>query len=272
MASPKWQVTRLYADTQAKSTRMCAGITGPRRISRRLPVGLLVACGVACEQPHSVSEQEPRPAPKEIFGHRFEVLADVNGDGKSDTVREVYWSQALGREAAKFLADVPYDTLVWRAAELNPAVFLRWGGGPEFALPTSAGFGLALLVNEGDLDGDGADELGYVPDNADWSNTTTYHVIGLRGGRWRELFAFPIWEWQLHDLPGNTREYGLVGQMGRTIDTASTSAATVDLVLPIGPGKARVVGNTGEADLDSMDVLFKEGDTVRSIVPELGPP
>ena len=233
---------------------------------------MLVACGVACEQPPSASKQKSRTAPQEIFGHRFEVMADVNGDGRPDTVREVYWSQTLGREAAKFLADVPYDTLVWRAAELAPSVILRWGSGPEYTLPTGSWFGLALLVNEGDLDGDGADELGYVPDNADWSNTTTYHVIGLRDGRWRELFAFPIWEWQLNELPGNTREYGLIGQTGRTIDTASTGFSPVDLVLPIGPGKARVVGNTGEADLDTMEVLFLEGDTVRFIVPELGPP
>ncbi len=226
------------------------------------------AAWAGCSTGPSSPSVTPR-SPAEVFGHRFAVLADVDGDGRQDTVREVYWSLTLGREAAKFLDDVPYDSLVRRAGELKPLVILRSAGVPADTLGTSDGFGLALLVNEGDLDGDGADELGYVPDNADWSNLATYHVIGLRNGQWHELFAFPIWEWQLNDVPGNTREYGLIGQTGRSIGTVSTSDTMVDLVLPVKPGVARVVGDVGEATLDTMEVRFAPGDTVRSIGPEV---
>jgi len=238
----------------------------------RLPLTAVMVVVVACGPPSEPTKPVPKAAPVEVFGHRFAAIADVNGDGRQDTVREVYWSRTLGREAAKFLADAPYDTLVQRAGELEPLVVLRWGGEPADTLPVSSGFGLALLVNEGDLDGDGAEELGYVPDNADWSNRTTYHVTGLRNGQWHELFAFPIWEWQLNDVPGNTRAYGLIGQTGRAIDTVSTGFEVVDLVLPVKPGVARVVGDVGEATLDTMEVRFIEGDTVRFFVPEPGPP
>jgi hypothetical protein len=242
-------------------------------VNNKVPVILLLAGCVACEQPRSPASQELRTASKEIFGHRFEVLADVDGDHRPDTLREVYWSRTFDREAAKFLADADFDTLVKRAYDLRPLVMLRRSGGRLDTLDArGSGFGLALLVNEGDLDGDGADEVGYVLDHADWSNTNTYHVLTWKKEGMRVLFTFPIWDWQLPDLPEAEREYGLIGQTGRRIRPAVDSMPAVDLVIPIRPGAAKVVGNIGESTLDTMEVRFAEGDSVRYIRPVLGPP
>ena len=144
---------------------------------------LLALVGTRCGSP---SADAPKPlavradAPVELFGHRLSVLADINGDGLLDPLTELYFSRRLGREVAKYVKDVPYDSLVKRTYELEALVLLRRSGGHVDTLhDRSTGSGLALLVNEGDLDGDGADEIGYVPDNADWSNTNTYRVLPL---------------------------------------------------------------------------------------------
>lgn len=55
-------------------------------------------------------------------------------------------------------------------------------------------YGFAFIKNEGDLDGDGLDELSYVVDWDDASNLNTYIVMGIRNGKWVQKAAFPIHE------------------------------------------------------------------------------
>jgi len=45
--------------------------------------------------------------------------------------------------------------------------------------------------------------------------------------------------------------------MGRRIHAVTDTMAAVDLVLPVRPGVVRVVGNIGEATLDTMEVAFR---------------
>jgi hypothetical protein len=204
------------------------------------------------------------------FGHRFRITADVDGDGLADTLTEVYHSRSLGREVAKYIQDMPYDSLVARTYDLEALVMLRRSEGSMVTLDDRGhGFGLALLVNEGDLDGDGGDEIGYVLDNADWSNTNTYRVATWKKEGIRVLFTFPIWDWQLPDLPDTEREYGLIGQTGRNIHAPLDSMPTVDLISPVRPGVAKVIGNVGDATLDTMEVRFAEGGSVEYILPEV---
>ena len=134
----------------------------------------------------------------------------------------------------------------------------RWEGepyAPGGASRPRAGVAGDLLLR-GDLDGDGRDEIGYVVDNADWSNTNTYVVVSYRNDAWTELFRFAIWEWQLPDLPDAEREYGLIGQTGRHVHEFDGSMSTVDLVLPVRPGLVKVLGNIGDATLDTMELTF----------------
>jgi hypothetical protein len=230
---------------------------------------VVVSCGASCGSPPA---DPPRPiaipasAPTEVFGHRLSVEADVNGDGVLDSLTESYFSRTLGREAAKYVAERSYDSLVERAYHLEPLVLLRRAGGQVDTLDARGhGFGLALLVNEGDLDGDDADEIGFVLDNADWSNTNTYHVVSWKKGVMQVLFTFPIWDWQLPDQPDAEREYGLIGQTGRRIHEINGPMPLVDLVLPVRPGVAKVFGNIGEATLDTMEVHFTPGAPVHYV-------
>ena len=50
------------------------------------------------------------PAPKPVKGHRFRIVADVNGNRRRDTLTERFVDPVTGMEADKFIADVPYDT------------------------------------------------------------------------------------------------------------------------------------------------------------------
>ena len=78
----------------------------------------------------------------------------------------------------------------------------------------------------------------------------------------RVLFTFPIWDWQLPDLPDVEREYGLIGQSGRRIHEAMDTLSAVDLVLPVRPGVVKVIGDIGEATLDTMLVELPPTDAV----------
>jgi hypothetical protein len=220
-------------------------------------VVLSIGCSPSAEPPPSPLEETH--ISEEVFGHRFTVTADVDGNGVLDTLTEEYYSGRLARECAKYIKDMEYDSLVKRTYDLEPLVRLRSSDGQIDTLSDRAGgFGLALLLNEGDLDGDGADEIGYVLDNADWSNTNTYFVISHKDSGWEPLFSFEIWDRQLPDLPDIERNFGLIGQTGRRIHEPVDTLPSVDLVISVRPGVAMVVGNIGDATLDTMEVLFPQ--------------
>jgi|694.fasta_scaffold03165_35 hypothetical protein len=231
-------------------------------------LGLLAGCWITGCSPTATEDGTPTEATSntDLFGHRLRITADLVGDGRVDTLTEVYYSRSLGREVAKYVQDMGYDSLVARTYDLQALVMLRRSDGAVDTLDDRGrGFGLALLVNEGDLDGDGGDEVGYVLDNADWSNTNTYRVATWKQGSMRVLFTFPIWDWQLPDLPDSEREYGLIGQTGRRLRAPMNSMPAVDLVLPIRSGAVKVVGNIGEATWDTMEVHFGGNGPVRYV-------
>ncbi|MDR1725205.1 MAG: hypothetical protein LBR28_02300 [Bacteroidales bacterium] len=55
--------------------------------------------------------------------------------------------------------------------------------------------GVYFLVNEGDLDGDGGDEISFMVVNRDFSNINSFRVWTYTGERWKELFQIPVREW-----------------------------------------------------------------------------
>ena len=71
--------------------------------------------------------------------------------------------------------------------------------------------GLYYVKNEGDLNGDGADEVSYVINYADWSSVNNWHIATYRNNKWSELYSFDIAEWQLPDMPGSINQYGMFG-------------------------------------------------------------
>lgn len=223
--------------------------------------GCLIACGTQ-DEPFigKTSDQVVVKSvePVGVRGHRFKLTADVNGDHVVDTLTERFVDPVTGTEADKFIADVPYDTLDARIWKLKPLSFVECSDTSVGRLVIREGpsFGLAHLVNEGDLNGDGRDEIGWVGHWADYSNVNTYHITSWNGREWIELASFGMWEWQLPELPGAEREFGLVGQTGLHVSDSGTSdEPPADLVWAGMHGRIHVLGRTEDASLDTLTIM-----------------
>lgn len=142
---------------------------------------------------------------KPVFGYRFQITGDFDGDGKKEKLTEVYYSKTEKKETNKF-----YDGLddVEQLIKLNQkkeiVSFLLCDNSGIDTVIAGAGeqhSGLAFLKNEGDLNGDKTDEISYVNSFADWSNINTCYVMTYKNGSWTKLYSFQIAEWQIPVLP-----------------------------------------------------------------------
>ena len=220
---------------------------------------LLMACDGAIVDPEPKVEMVvpnvEASTLKPVRGHRFRVLADVTGDGRKDTLIERFIDPATGKETHKFFEDATYDTLNARIWRLKPDCSVRCSDTSVGDLPIRKGgsFGLLWLRNEGDLNKDGREEIGWVGHWADYSNVNTYHLCSWDGRAWIELASFGMWEWQLPDTPGANRDYGIIGQTGLTIaDSTSGRVRDHRLVWPLDRRSIKVLGYADDADLDTM--------------------
>ncbi len=235
-----------------------ARMTG-RLLFRIVTATLLLSCdgeGAVQERGPDVAVQEVRGrTPEPLRGHRFRVIGDVDGDGHDDTLTERFIDPATGHETDKFIADASYDSLSARIWRMKPLSFVECSDPSIGRLFVREGdsFGLAHLMNEGDLNGDERDEIGWVGHWIDYSNVNTYHITSWNGSEWVELASFGMWEWQLPELPGSEREFGLIGQTGlHVLDTSTTHESPADLVWPTTRGRISVLGRTEEADLETL--------------------
>ncbi|MCC6460689.1 MAG: hypothetical protein IT260_09495 [Saprospiraceae bacterium] len=159
-----------------------------------------------------------------IWGYRFRVAGDFNGDGRIDTLAE-YFRDSLNRfEIPKCYEGMDYMDLWHIMAAKQPAVGLQSSHPsiPPF-VPASASnsLGFVYVHNEGDLNGDGTDELGYVVGWLDASSLNTCHILSLRANRWEELAHFRVREWAIPPLPEVALSYGFMGADGISTNTTN---------------------------------------------------
>jgi hypothetical protein len=166
-----------------------------------------------------------KPVP--VSGYRFIIEGDFDGDGKKEKLIEHYFSQKTHAETNKFYEGLDdYDDLVTMSIYKEPFSFVLSDSKKVDTLHISSMgqlLGLSYLKNEGDLNGDGTDEVSYVINWADWSNLNTWHIATYKNNRWEELYSFPIWDWQLPDLPGAFNDYGLFGTQGKIVNAENDS-------------------------------------------------
>jgi hypothetical protein len=208
---------------------------------------------------------------KEVFGYRFVITGDFDGDGKTEQLFEHYFSLRDNKETNKFYEGLDdYSDAVGLAIEKYPYVFLSSDNPLIDTLRiTKDGqvFGISYLKNEGDLDGDGGDEISYVVDWADWSNCNTWYIMTYKKGKWKELYSFEIRDWQLPALPYMTNQYGLFGTEGKFVIPENDTINTLiekelyefeGLVKKIKTNKIQVIFINDEAELDTMIVNLKK--------------
>ncbi len=208
---------------------------------------------------------------KPIFGYRFIIQGDFNGDGKQENLVEHYISLIDNKEAPKFYNGLKdYSQQVDITIQKQPMVFALCSDNRIDTLSIDATgqlFGLSYLKNEGDLDGDGGDELSYVVDFADWSNINTCHIMSYKKNKWVDIYSFGIWDWQLPALPQSINDYGLFGTQDKIIvEKEDTINAILEqellqfkgFIKKISTSTFQVRFRNDEASEDSVIVNFKK--------------
>lgn len=203
--------------------------------------------------------------PKPVFGYRFIIDGDFDGDGKQEKLIEHFYSLRTNQETNKFYDGLPdYGDLVILTIDKHPFSFITSDNKNIDTLSIwSYGqlLGISYLKNEGDLNGDGTDEVSYVVDWADWSSLNTWHIVTYKNEKWEKLYSFPIWDWQLPQLPVALNQYGLFGVEDKIINTENDSINLIlekelrdftGLVKKVSKNKIQVIFRNEEASEDSM--------------------
>jgi hypothetical protein len=197
---------------------------------------------------------------KPVFGYRFVIEGDFNGDGKNEKLIEHFYSKKEGKETNKFYENIEeLDQLIALTIKKEPESFLLSDNKQSDTLHigSSNNFGLSFLKNEGDLNGDGTDEISYVVDYTDYSSLNSWHIATYKNNKWEDIYTFPIWDWQLPDLPNATNQYGLFGVQNKAVNTKNDSLNKAlekqlkefkGLVRKIKKNRIEVIYRTDEAD------------------------
>lgn len=155
---------------------------------------------------------------KPLWGYRFFITGNFSGTGKIDTLLEHYYSQLTHKETNKFFEGIEYDDMVGLAVKQKPWSFMMSTNKKidtlQITKENSQNFGIEWIKNEGDLLGDGKDEISYVVNWADWSSINTCHIVTYTKGGWKEIFSFMVHDWEIPPLPDYQTEYGLFGAAG----------------------------------------------------------
>jgi hypothetical protein len=207
-----------------------------------------------------------------VKGYRFVIKGDFDGDGIKETLTEHFYSKKLNRETYKFYDSLHGYDLIGLNSYKKPRSFMTCSTKKMDTLTISDSdwqMGLSFMKNEGDLNGDGGDEISYVVNLADFSNCNRCYIKTWKNGEWKELFSFPVWDWQFPQIPDAYTQYGLFG-------TASQSSVRSDdsltkeqlkefkefpgLIKKMKSGKTRIEYMGEGAELDTMYVRM---DTIK---------
>lgn len=151
---------------------------------------------------------------KPIWGYRFVLVGDFDGDQIQDTLTEHYVDAKTKQETNKFFEDE--DILAYQGGEMigHRAFSYMLSNNPNIdTFPYTSHLGIAYAEIIGDIDGDGADEIGVVEHHADYSSVNAYHIYTYNKG-WKRYYSFEVRDWQFPDLPEYNTVYGLFGALG----------------------------------------------------------
>lgn len=218
----------------------------------------------------SVNDSLAMPV-KPVFGYRFTLEGDFNGDGKKEKLVEHYFSRMENKEANKFYENITeYEDFRDSIVNKRPYSFLISDNKQIDTLRiTDDGYpssGLSFIKNEGDLNGDGTDEISYVIDWADYSSCNYWHLVTYKNRKWKELFSFSIRDWQLPNLPEAVNEYGYFGVQNKIVNSTDTVVNNEiekelnkfeGLVKKIKTNKIQVIYMNEEAEEDTATINLK---------------
>lgn len=137
---------------------------------------------------------------------KLSVTGDFDGDKKTDTVYQHNFSN-LEKKEIQFSPDpmkIDWDEVVkWFYAQ-DSDITLSGNKKNSDVLHLGTGQGLYCLINIGDTNKDGKDELAFAIDKCDDSRTNTCKIYTLCAGKWQLLKEFGIRE-DAFDWEGETQ-------------------------------------------------------------------
>lgn len=136
-----------------------------------------------------------------VWGYRFVLTGDFDGDGKEDTLRERYVDVATNQETNKFYENVTYvsDYQIVNSVKRKVKAYLD----ADFLTKDTflvGDLGIAWAETIGDINGNGRDEIGIVNMYSDFSNLNRYDIYTL-DTVWKSLYSFGVNEMYLPIKP-----------------------------------------------------------------------
>jgi len=219
----------------------------------------------------TIADTVPKKPVNSIWGYRFVISGDFNGDGKPENLAEHYYSRRDKKESPKFYDNIENDWQVWDSVMKKQPY--------SFALPDDTSidtlriskekqlYGIAYLKNEGDLNDDGTDEVSYVIDFADASGMNTCYLVTYKNDKWRELYSFQTRDWEVPELPLDAVPYGTYGntenvappkQRAKDAEIEKALKAFPGLVKKLGKNKIEVTYVNEDAESVTKAVTLKK--------------
>lgn len=156
---------------------------------------LLFACNSKTTTNSEPAASESR-APEQSNAGEFLLTGYFNIDAVMDTVYEMCYSDVTHTPIQMHevgMGDSADNVLLIMKQKPVTMLYTSMRGVDTFVVTKEPQQqGLSILMNLGDLNGDGTDEIGYVVNWADFTNLNTYHIITLKGKQFTELFSFAI--------------------------------------------------------------------------------
>jgi len=146
---------------------------------------------------------------KPVWGGRMKVAGDFDGDGIQDTLYEKYISQVTGKETNKSyefeaLGEGSDYLFYWQEWIAEKKVLLKLESKKKeirsFVVDKNGLHdGFLYLKNVGDLNKDSTDEIVYILNYIDFSNSSSAQLVTYKNGEWNRLHHWIITE---HDFWG----------------------------------------------------------------------
>jgi hypothetical protein len=131
--------------------------------------------------------------------HKLEklfVVGDFNGDGKQDTIFQHNYSR-LTKTEIEYSADPfqnEWDTVVKWFYDQDAELYLTSSKSNQDTLRLGIAQGLYCLINIGDNNADGKDEIAFVIDFLDFSRVNSCKIYSLCKDKWTILKQFGVHE------------------------------------------------------------------------------
>ncbi len=159
----------------------------------------LLSCKEQPEETAGNSSVVPANAGDSVKLHTWKklfVMGDFDGDGREDTIFQHNYS-GLTRTEVDHSPDPTqnaWDTVVQWFVDRDADVYLTMHKDGQDTLHVGPAQGLYCLINIGDINADGKDEIALVIDYLDFSRVNSCKIYSLCNNRWTLLKQFGVHE------------------------------------------------------------------------------